>query len=915
MIRSTNASKKARMNSALHATASVARSLLFAAAITTACATASAQTTFVNYESPQVHPIDVTPDGLTLLAVNTADGVLEVFDVVNGLPVRRGAVAVGVDPVSVRARNSSEAWVVNQISDSVSVIDLASMRVVRTINVGDEPADIVFTAKPAKAFVSLAVPSALVSFDPTAAAPALTTTAIVGAQPRALAVSPDGTKVYLAMFESGNKTTVIPRAVVSNAAGPYGGVNPPPNSGTAFSPARPAGQANPPTVAMIARKNAAGQWMDDNNHNWTSRITWDVVDNDIAVVNTSTLAVSYVPGLMNTVAGIGVAANGQVLAVGIEPRNEIRFEPNLDGKFAKMLAAFVPASGTGTPTIVDFNPHLTYTTSSIPLTERFQSVGDPRGVAWLPDSTAAFVAMLGSNCVVAMTPSGSRIAKIEVGEGPSGVVSSPSGAYVYVLNRFEGSVSTISTASYAEAGRVSFHDATPATVKAGRKFLFDTHLTSGLGHTSCATCHIDGRSDRVGWDLGDPSGTVLPFSETCQVPGGCAPWHPMKGPMTTQTLFGIIGTDPFHWRGEKNDLSQFNVAFTHLQGADNEISATEMASLQNYVASLTFGPNPYRNIDNSLKTSLPIFGGVVTGLGGTGNPVAGQTIFNTAQIFGAPPGLTCANCHSGITGTNRNVDIPAPGGEPQNRKNAPLRDVWRKVGANRGSTTALRGFGFDHNGEDSTLQDVLNIGFRFTAGATGVTERRNVEAFLLSFGTETHAGVGQQTTANGVNNDTTRINQFIAIANTNAVGLIAKGRINGIARGYTYQGGSFISDRATEAALSPAALLALAATGSEITYTLVPAGSQTRLGVDRDLDTFRDRDELDAGSDPSNAASVPQPCVADVSPSTPDGLVNGADLAVILAGWGGSGISDLDGNGTTDASDLAIVLSAWGACH
>jgi hypothetical protein len=322
-----------------------------------------------------------------------------------------------------------------------------------------------------------------------------------------------------------------------------------------------------------------------------------------------------------------------------------------------------------------------------------------------------------------------------------------------------------------------------------------------------------------------------------------------------------------------------------------------------------------RGVGSTDGIPLPIFGGVVTGLGGTGNPTAGQTVFNTAQIFGAPPGLTCLNCHSGITGTNRNVDIPAPGGEPQNRKNAPLRDVWRKVGANRASTTALRGFGFDHNGEDSTLQDVLNIGFRFTAGATGVTQRRDVEAFLLSFGTETHAGVGQQTTANGVSNDTTRINQFIAIANTNAVGLIAKGRINGIVRGFTYQGGSFITDRATEPALSPAALLALAAAGSEITYTLVPAGSQTRLGVDRDLDTFRDRDELDAGSDPSNAASVPHPCIADVSPSIPDGLVNGADLAVILTGWGGPGVSDLDGNGTTDASDLAIVLSSWGICH
>jgi hypothetical protein len=54
--------------------------------------------------------------------------VLEVFDLVGGLPQRRGAVAVGVDPVSVRVRGNGEAWVVNQISDSVSVVDLASMR-------------------------------------------------------------------------------------------------------------------------------------------------------------------------------------------------------------------------------------------------------------------------------------------------------------------------------------------------------------------------------------------------------------------------------------------------------------------------------------------------------------------------------------------------------------------------------------------------------------------------------------------------------------------------------------------------------------------------------------------------------------------------------------------------------------------
>ncbi len=880
---------------------------------------------FVNFESPQTHPIDVSADGGTLVAVNTAGGMLEVFDLVGGLPVRRGAVAVGVDPVSVRLRRngkSLEAWVVNQISDSVSVVDLATLRVTRTILVGDEPADLVFTAKPARAFVSLAASSRLASFDPSAAAPAITLTAIAGAQPRALATSPDGRTVYLAIFESGNRTVVVPRTLVNSAASPYGGVNPPPNAGGAFSPPRAAGQPLPPRVSHIVRKNAAGQWMDDNGRNWSGLVTWDVVDHDLAIVDAATLATSYVGGAMSTVAGVAVAPSGAVLAVGIEARNEVRFEPNLNGRFVEMRGASMPAGG-GALAAFDLNPHLDYASSSIPEMSRLQSAGDPRGVAWLPDGSAAFVAAMGSNALLALAPDGTRLAKIEIGEGPTGVAVSPDGAFVYALNRFEGSVSAVRVSSMLEAGRATFFDPTPMSIRAGRPFLYDTHLTSGLGHAACASCHIDGRSDRLGWDLGDPTGAVQLFDETCQVPPGgpgpgCINWHPMKGPMTTQTLAGIIGNEPFHWRGEKENLADFNVAFTHLQGRATEISAAEMASLEDYVASLVFPPNPNRNIDNSLRTAVPIFGGVVTGAGGTGNAANGQNLFNTAPLFAGPPGapgLACIACHGGPTGSNGNVDIPAPGGEQQNRKNAHLRELWRKTGANRGSTTATRGFGFDHNGEEATLQDLLSIGFNFAAGAQGQNQRRDIEAFCLSFNTGTHAGVGQQTTANGVANDTARIGQFIAIANGPGAGLVVKGRVGGEARGFRYQAGVFWSDREGEPSRTPAQLLALAGPGSELTYTLVPPGSQQRLGVDRDGDGFLDRDELDRGSDPADPTSVPGPCVGDISPSPADGVVGGGDLASLLVNWGLPGVGDLDGDGTTGGSDLAILLSNWGPCR
>ena len=93
-------------------------------------------------------------------------------------------------------------------------------------------------------------------------------------------------------------------------------------------------------------------------------------------------------------------------------------------------------------------------------------------------------------------------------------------------------------------------DPTTLAIKIGRKHLYNTHLNSGLGQIACASCHVDGRIDRLAWDLGDPSGSIKPFSGNCGG-GGCQNWHPMKGPMTTQTLQDIIGKEPHHWRGDR----------------------------------------------------------------------------------------------------------------------------------------------------------------------------------------------------------------------------------------------------------------------------------------------------------------------------------------------------------------------------
>jgi hypothetical protein len=49
----------------------------------------------------------------------------------------------------------------------------------------------------------------------------------------------------------------------------------------------------------------------------------------------------------------------------------------------------------------------------------------------------------------------------------------------------------------------------------------------------------------------------------------------------------------------------------------------------------------------------------------------------------------------------------------------------------------------------------------------------------------------------------------------------------------------------------------MAAPGSELTLTVVPKGSEDRIGIDRDLDGAFDRDEIAACSDPTDAESLP----------------------------------------------------------
>ncbi len=993
---------------------------------------------FVNFETPHVHPLDLSPDGSTLAACNTPDGRLEIFSVnsATGNLTLADAIQVGYDPVSVRFRSNTEAWVVNHISDSISIVDVAAGNVIATIQTDDEPADVVFYTDAGDNTLLAAVSCSRVDkiqvFDQSTLA-LIGELPITGQDPRALAT--DGVRVYTAIFQSGNSSTIIGNNTIfnaiENAGGPYAGQNPPFNDGvpgTAW--VTPAGAVDlstipagpPPQVSLIVRKDAGGAWRDDNGADWSAFISgagsflsgrpsgWDLADNDIgqfATINGVTSLGAFGGGgyatrRMTIGMALGVnPANGSVLLVGTEATNEVRFEPNISGTFTRVRAAIANGLTGAEIALVDLNEEhldaaqggagLAYIDGSVAQLDRDKSIGDPRGVAFNPAGTRAYITGMGSgNIVVIDAATGQRLGgvgyAIDLGSptpGPTGIVHHPTLNRLYVLNKFSSDVKTIdSTTLGAEtvAQTVDFFDPTPQFINDGRDDFYDTHQTSGLGQISCASCHVDGRNDQLAWDLGDPLGAMkttnqvdpvnpLPGQHNLFLDGFIEPYddfHPMKGPMTTQTLQDIIGKEPHHWRGDRDGIEEFAGAFDGLQGDDFPLGGTAMQQFEDFLSSLSFTPNPFRPLDNSLPGGpkfdgsgnspvLPLPGfhsnGPTSGnpaLSPAGTPLPDGNAFRGFQLYvqgnplhapgsgpSAPESLDsvfqCVTCHSLPTGAgsvqllNTGVfpfaftDIaPGPNGEehealfsqdgtgntdgvtgsvnqgsfkiPHLRNQLDKQGFIAKPDPNNGGLPYLStaGFGLLHDGSvdnldtfigsnafdmdnDQDLADVVAFSLcvngddfdqlALLPGAPTFFSPPGLPINLASVGplgpegahTQTaHAAVGQQVTINTptpTSADQDRIDLFFALGASGAVDLIAKGIQTGDHRGWVLDPAAtpsplFTSDEDGAAGLTLAQLIALAGAGTELTFTVVPAGVGTRTGVDRDEDGIFDYTEF-----------------------------------------------------------------------
>ncbi len=884
---------------------------------------------FVNFESAHVHPLEMTPDGSRLLAVNTANNTLEVFDInLDGSLVNISSIPVGQDPVTVRARNNTEVWVANVISDTVSIVDLNQSAVVRTLQTENEPSDIVFAGNPLRAFVSVAERESVQVFDLDDLDASPAEVLLIGEQPRALTVSADGSTVYVAFFESGNQTTVVPgndfiangglqapfsgttivANDVRNAAGPYGGAVPVPNDGNNFNPPlNPELASKTDTQSIIVKKQSDGRWLDDNNGDWTSLVSggsggnriagWDLKDRDVAMIDADNLSVSYQSTLGNILMAMSAhPVTGDIYVVGTDATNHIRFEPNLNGTFMRHnLSRFTP--GSGVATITDLNPHLDYTTPSITNPEKAKSVGDPRAVRWLADGSQAYVSGMGSNNLVIIDAEGNRVGDpIAVGEGPTGVALNEGIGRGFVLNKFSASISTIDIATNQPVAETFFYDPTPVVIKTGRKHLYNTYTGSGNGTISCASCHVDGKWDRLGWDLGDPSGEMKTVNGT--------EFHPLKGVKTTQTLIDIISSGlPLHWRGDQAQFGDFHLAFENLKGRE-PVSEEAMDEFEEFLATTYHPPNPYRQAiaDNRLLDQNLIRG-------------PGTTFQNYNLSFQQPN--TIGFWHEACGGCHRNNSGKGPSGQSfrsaqyiGNENTAPdLRTFYRKLGYYYNSDESTVGFGLFSDGIGRTTEqprtgywfDYHGLLFGYAGGGTTWNPSSTAVIQPEHDTQDSHYATGRQATINGAIGSRSAVNTLRDIVNgpnnlvqmqQRAPGLVVHGIYEGQQRGFVYSGSNNYQSDADGETVSHEELLSAAESGAPLTWTIVHSHVANRLGVDRNANGLLNQNDFpDRDSDG----------VADAVDLYPDDPSESADFD--NDGIGNNADTDDDNDGVPDNED------------
>jgi len=193
------------------------------------------------------------------------------------------------------------------------------------------------------------------------------------------------------------------------------------------------------------------------------------------------------------------------------------------------------------------------------------------------------------------------------GQGPRGISLSPDGKSVAVGAYFAGEVYFIDTAGNALKSTLKLGTQPPENeVRRGERTFYDGSTTTQKW-LSCASCHPEGRSDGLNWDM---------------------PNDGIGNTKNTKSMAYSFDTPPAMWRGVRDGAHVgIKAGFKFIKF--KEPTQQELDDVAAYIKSMSAEPNPYSTKEGEM----------------TADAVAGKAIFESSEA-------KCSYCHSGPLYTN-----------------------------------------------------------------------------------------------------------------------------------------------------------------------------------------------------------------------------------------------------------------------
>ena len=573
-----------------------------------------------------------------LWIVNQDNDSISVFNTSTGTRLKH--LKVGTAPRSIAFAPNGQAWVTNKQSASISVIDQNTRELLRTIALpaGSQPFGIAASPAGSVMYVALEATGRLLKID--AATDATLGSLAVGANPRHVAVSSDGNRVYVSRF---------------------------------ITPALP-GESTAAVQTQSGGQPVGGEVVVVNGPSMSIERTIVLRHSDVAD------AENQGRGIPNYLGATAISPDGRSAWLPSKQDNVKR----------GMRRDAQPLNFQNTVRAISSRIDLQAGAEDYPQRIDHDNAGLASAAAFDARGIYLFVALETSRQVAVVDAyGGQEIFRFAAGLAPQGLALSSDGQRLYVNNFMQRTIgvydlSTLLTEGIADVPQVATWTAAPSEkltpqVLLGKQLFYDASDTrlARDSYISCASCHNDGGHDGRTWDL-------TGFGE---------------GLRNTSSLRGRAGAQGFlHWSNNFDEVQDFEGQIRNLAGGTGLMTnaqfnagtrseplgdpkagiSADLDALAAYVASLNaFAPSPLRNADGSLTAAAAAGKAIFQAKGCTG--CHGGSAF-TASAANNPANVGTINADSGsrLGGPLTGIDIPT------------LRDVWATAPyLHRGSAPTL----------------------------------------------------------------------------------------------------------------------------------------------------------------------------------------------------------------------------------